>query len=1478
MNNTSKQLIFTLWMLLLIAASSVPLAGQTHRRGHIVPNGTVYTLLRSGDTTFVGGSFSEAGYYSNRLALIGPGKELPDQDFPMANSDIYAIVDDGSGGWYVGGSFSQIADQQIRYLAHILPDKTVDPNFNPNPNSTVRALLRTDNILYVGGSFTQIAGFSATYLASLDLNNGGQATLWQPQPNSTVYALAYNPTTSIYVGGSFTEIAGKNQRYFAEIRIAEDTLIPTVSVNSTVYDIAVFGNDVYVGGSFSEGGHLASYAAMLGQQNDYPDNRFPVFNSTIERVIPDGNGGWYVGGAFSQVNGQSYARLVHLLPDYSIDPNFVPNPNSTVNDLVLQSGYLYVAGSFTQIAGQAQPYVAKFDVQNNHALQAWNPDPSSTVYSILPMGSQVYLGGNFLTLGGKRQRYFGYVDASTGAMTPTTSVNSTVYAMTSSASTGYVYLGGSFSGGGYYAPYGALMDAGSEVPDNDFPTFNSTINAAVPDGSGGWYIGGSFSNVGGQSKSYLVHILSDNTVDPNFSPSPNSAVQVLLKSGNTLYVGGSFTQLGGQTASRIGAIDATTGQLLAGWVGDPAAANSTVQALALDGSTLYVGGSFTTLAGQPRNYLAAVNATNGSLQPFSPAPNSTVYDLLVDGANLYVGGSFSQITGVSRAYVAAVDKSSGTLVAGFNATCNSTVYSLELDGSNLNVGGGFTQIGGQPRNYLAQISKTTGLATIWNVAANSTVYYFKNGYVAGAFTQLGGQPRRYLGNISGSAVGSWNPDVDGSANVAVFDGTTVMAGGSFSYFRQRNRGYLAAFFPLDNRFTDSWTANANSTVYALERRDADYAYVGGSFTSINSTPRNYIAEIGLTNPGGPTLWNPNASTSVYALEAEADTVYVGGTFTTIGGQARKYLAKLSNTNHATSAVLPWNPQASNTVNSIAKAGSQVVAGGSFTYLKHETRSYLLALDNNSELILPWTPNPNSTIYSLKLDGNRMYVGGIFSQIAGQPRPALTRFRIGAGAADTLDVAWNAAFPTNTTAYVYDIAVSDSVVYAGGLFDVTFANNRPRKYLAAFSKADASLRPWNPRPSYVVESIALADDRILIGGGFQFLQHEQRSNLFAIDETRGRILETWRPDPNSVVYDMELRGGSLFVGGAFTQAGGQPRNYLAEINRTTGAATTWNPNANSSVYDIAWGGNVLYAGGAFTQMKGQARNYIAAFDAGSDVPNAWDPAPSAAVNAIEADDSLVYVGGTFTQIAGQPRRYLASLTPVGQLTDWNPDPNSTVNTIEGNSTTLYVGGSFSNFGAGTQNQRYLASFRKSTGLLRSWDPLINNAVEKISVRDQYVVAGGSFTNGGGLSVGYAAVVSTSSGNALGTFQLASTCRAVFDADSLLYLGGSFTEAEGFPRSRYLAIYAKDFFVGIDEPVSVEALGVRVYPNPTTGALFLSAAQTPVAYSLLSLDGRELLCGEVQGVQPIDLSALADGIYVLHLRADGRMSYGKVVLRR
>jgi hypothetical protein len=159
--------------------------------------------------------------------------------------------------------------------------------------------------------------------------------------------------------------------------------------------------------------------------------------------------------------------------------------------------------------------------------------------------------------------------------------------------------------------------------------------------------------------------------------------------GTTVYVAGSFTTarpagaLAGVNTtprSNLLAYDITTGNLITTWAPTVNAQALTIAA-SPDGSTIYVGGSFTQANGAVRSRLAAFSATTGALVAnLKPGVQTTVRAIKVTASTIYYGGDFTTVDGVARGYVAANSVATGALLP-FNPNADAAVQALTLNNS-----------------------------------------------------------------------------------------------------------------------------------------------------------------------------------------------------------------------------------------------------------------------------------------------------------------------------------------------------------------------------------------------------------------------------------------------------------------------------------------------------------------------------------------------------------------------------------------------------------------------------------------------------------------------------------------------------------------------------------------------------------------------------------------------------------------------------
>jgi len=287
-------------------------------------------------------------------------------------------------------------------------------------------------------------------------------------------------------------------------------------------------------------------------------------------------------------------------------------------------------------------------------------------------------------------------------------------------------------------------------------------------------------------------------------------------------------------------------------------------AVSADGSTVYVGGFFTSFGGQPRNFIAALNAADGTATPWNPGEGTDyqVNCLALSGSLLYAGGDFTFIGGQPRNHIAALGLADGLANAFDPNAIDGSVSALAVAGPLVYAGGIFQTIGGQSRFALAALNTADGSATAWN------------------------PDPQYSG---------FNPQV---LAIAV-SGTTIYAGGYFDTVQGVNRKNIAAINASDGTPTafnpQASGAFASDGVYAIGlSRSKVYAW--GSFQTIGGRSRNYLAELNPSD-GSATSFNPGAAggTGAFSLAVAPDRkLYVGGDFRTFERASQQGFAAFSN--------------------------------------------------------------------------------------------------------------------------------------------------------------------------------------------------------------------------------------------------------------------------------------------------------------------------------------------------------------------------------------------------------------------------------------------------------------------------------------------------------------------------------------------------------------------------------------------------------
>src|SRR5215211_2361904 len=164
--------------VVLVAASALPAGASadavTGPRETWVPDGEVKAVAVSGSTAYIGGNFARIAPYTGSSALFDATSGALEKPWPEAEGVVNAIVADGSGGWYLGGDFRSLGGVPRTDLAHVLPDRSVDPNWAPTTDGVVRALAAAGagGLVYAGGDFSAANGQARASLASFSPDTG----------------------------------------------------------------------------------------------------------------------------------------------------------------------------------------------------------------------------------------------------------------------------------------------------------------------------------------------------------------------------------------------------------------------------------------------------------------------------------------------------------------------------------------------------------------------------------------------------------------------------------------------------------------------------------------------------------------------------------------------------------------------------------------------------------------------------------------------------------------------------------------------------------------------------------------------------------------------------------------------------------------------------------------------------------------------------------------------------------------------------------------------------------------------------------------------------------------------------------------------------------------------------------------------------------------------------------------------------------
>ena len=642
----------------------------------------------------IGGLFSQIdGEPRSNLARLNADGSLDESFGPGADGAVYTFALDGEHV-VIGGLFSELGGSPRNGLARVaLADGTVDANWNPNVTGGARfngviALIGDGEEFWIGGNFTEVGGQPSRSLARLDAD--GQL-LTGFEVIGIVEDLSFDSQGRLFVCGPFSHVDGQPRSRLA--RVDADAILDTFSIDvgQDIHNCQSSGTDVLLSGQFTDiNGTALSGAARLNAAGDVDMNFRPqidgVFTGTPDsdvlawtiRELPDER--VFVGGVFRQVNGQSAVggavlsdgaepvdavfnvertaevrsitamddgsviiggrfwrsgteprdNLAKLLPDGTLDPDWILSANGEIlSTALMANGDLVIGGFFSRVAGQNRANLARAEMgEDVPALNSdWTVGTNGAVLVIQPdqLDSEgLYVGGAFTEILIDQQSFpRGRLArlSLNGAGTPD-----------------------------------AFNPAFALVGFDDRPQVNDLLQLPSQERL---YVGGVFNRAAGQNRLGLAaftNAAGAPQVDTAFNAGANDVVWALQAAADaeSFYVGGFFTSLFGEPRGGLAKIGPA--QELSPWTA--AVSGGTAIAMAPDGEGgLFVGGNFATLQSEGPARLGRLDAQTGALDPdFNAAIGpGIVWDLHTRTGRLLVAGSFETVGTQARSGLVGFD-------------------------------------------------------------------------------------------------------------------------------------------------------------------------------------------------------------------------------------------------------------------------------------------------------------------------------------------------------------------------------------------------------------------------------------------------------------------------------------------------------------------------------------------------------------------------------------------------------------------------------------------------------------------------------------------------------------------------------------------------------------------------------------------------------------------------------------------------------
>jgi uncharacterized delta-60 repeat protein len=338
--------------------------------------------IQSDGKILVGGNFTHYnGLAGNNIVRLNSNGS-PDVTFMSgtgANGAVYSILIQSDGKIIIAGDFTSYNGTNIKKIARLNSDGTLDGTFNPGtgPNlAIITSAIQPDGKIIIAGYFSTYNGTASNYFARINADGTLDGTFnIGTGVGGYVNSLAIQTDGKIIIGGYFFSYNSISRYFIARINsdgTLDNTFVnPGTGPNAPINTVSIDNSDgkIIVGGAFTTyNSSSKNYLARLNSDGTL-DPGFNVgtgANGDVLTSIIQPDAKVIIGGKFTSYNGIGRNRLARVsnlatgIEDENLNNDFVlhPNPNNgvfTIETKEFQAENITVINSLGQIITSSTP-------------------------------------------------------------------------------------------------------------------------------------------------------------------------------------------------------------------------------------------------------------------------------------------------------------------------------------------------------------------------------------------------------------------------------------------------------------------------------------------------------------------------------------------------------------------------------------------------------------------------------------------------------------------------------------------------------------------------------------------------------------------------------------------------------------------------------------------------------------------------------------------------------------------------------------------------------------------------------------------------------------------------------------------------------------------------------------------------------------------------------------------------------------------